>query len=245
MAKTPFLLFPALSSPSPRGRAQRVRQSPIWCPEGFTLREAGEAPSRAPPAAGSASRVGGSELRPSLPHHFPFAPPAPWSSAAAGSRRRGGAASPPPPPPPPPSASQRLSLEAAIFARPRSDHALSHACVAPTRAVTRPGQLTSTLPPPCPAPSRTFPRPPCPRLRVSPKFPLPPAPRRPQQVHMRSTYRARPARGIRGPRSARPAEATPLGLWLGALRAAPCGPGSRAKAFPPPVPGLQAPQSIR
>lgn len=53
-------VFPALSPTESPRRGEGVKQSPrVQCPElALPSREAGEAPALAPPAAGSASRVG-------------------------------------------------------------------------------------------------------------------------------------------------------------------------------------------
>lgn len=244
--------LPALNAPGPP-----INEGPrVWCLEGFTLREAGEAPARAPPAAGSASRVGWDDLRPPPRHHFPFPSLGLNGSAAAGSWCRGGAASPPPPPPP--SASQRLNLEAAIFAQAGSDRALMRL------RRPRPGyhgtrSADSNFSAFCPAPSRAFPRPPGPRRPLSPKFlvlparPPPPQPR--PQAHMRSRAspmwcpestqrekgpaprrvlgRTRPWARTRGRR------ATPLRMWLWFPRAV-AAPAQGAARFNSLTPWFQA-----
>lgn len=79
------------------------------------------------------------------PAPSPLAFPFPAGACRRGFLRRG------PHPSAPPSASQRLALDAAIFAQAASAAHL-RACVAAAPAVTRPGQLTAVLPP-CAPPS--------------------------------------------------------------------------------------------
>ena len=147
-----------LPSPCPWGpkssrRGEGVKQSSrVRCPWWFTF--AGGWRGYSPSSSCRRLRVQSGMRRPpaSSPTPLPLSPRRPRSSTAAGSWCRGGAASPPPPPPP--SASQRLTLEAAIFAQAVRT-SLQYACVAPAQTVTRPSQLISVLPPPAP-PSRMY-----------------------------------------------------------------------------------------
>lgn len=158
------------------------------------------------------------------PAPSPLAFPFPAGACRRGFLRRG------PHPSAPPSASQRLALDAAIFAQAESaEH--QRACVAAAPAVTRPSQLTSALPP-CAPPSGGH----CPSL-CGPfaAFRETPRARRPPSRLSRSTraQRERLGREIARPRGLR--RATPLGA---SREATPPGAGVRTWSHAPqPVSG--------
>lgn len=147
---------------------------------------------------------------------LPLSRAGPCSSAAPGSWCRGGAASPPPPPPPPPpSASQRLALEAAIFAQAVSDGVpIRLRRPRPGRHETQSADFASSAF--CPA-----------VLSLSPPFPEilrsagPPR----QQLHMRRM--ARPAVGSlerAAPEGSRPSARAERGTPIGVCARAQGGP---------------------